>query len=1010
MKRLHRLFSIIVLMFLGLSPLFAQTVITGTVTDENKEPLSGATVIIKGTTQGTFTDAFGNYSIAVTEQDAILSFSFIGYISLDETVGRRTQINVSLLLDLESLEEVVVVGYGTQRKSDLTGSVSAVNVEDLDRSTSTNLTDRLQGQVAGVSVVTSGQPGGTGDIKIRGTSFFGGNNPLYVVDGVLTDDSPNLNPYDIESVQILKDASSSAIYGSRAANGVVVITTKKGKSGNPVVNAIAQVGLQRIPGRIDVTDNYEFARINNVAHDNSGIPRMSKADVDFDPDVNTDWQEEVFNKQALMQDFNLSVSSGSQKYNAYISLNNTYTEGTIQGSLFDRIGARVNTDFTPWKRLIIGQNLSVSRSRISGLSKQYSGTIATYTVSNLPIIPVYDPYKTSGYGYGDVEAAYTFVPNPVAQQDLMKSMDRETQILSNVYLDLEILDGLKYHFSVGVNSNFNQSKAYNPRFLIRMGGSDIQSRLFQERGESSTISLENRLTYTKTFGDHEISAMVTHAEQEINGAYQETETLDGHLKEPYFWEISASSASSQSKGGQFSSAIRSYLGRFTYKFKDRYLLTAILRRDGSSKFASENRWGTFPSVSAGWNIAKEDFFTLDAISDLKIRAGYGVVGNSSIGDYAYQSLVRSGVADGVNYNMGPEGALVIGTTRGALSNRDISWETLRETNLGLDLRLFEGQLEFNADYYMGNLEGLLVAVPVPGTIGPADATTVTVNAVNMTRNGWETSLTYRRVIGDFSFSVTTNAFHTNNEITYLPFGVDEFPGTNSTSRLGLPLGQLFLVEYLGIYTSQDQINMDGVTITGKVPVIGDARYRDVNGRDEDGNLTGEPDGNINFDDDRQIWGNPIPKMQYGLNFEVSWKGFDLYGFFQGVTKRDVYNSYYYELNASHITNYSIDYDPYIDGVGTDPRPVYGDVANNFPSTRFVENGAYLRLKNLQIGYSIPFEKFTKLRVYLSAQNLFTITKYRGVDPEFEGGVFNPGIDRMNYPQVRMLSAGVNLTL
>jgi hypothetical protein len=296
------------------------------------------------------------------------------------------------------------------------------------------------------------------------------------------------------------------------------------------------------------------------------------------------------------------------------------------------------------------------------------------------------------------------------------------------------------------------------------------------------------------------------------------------------------------------------------------------------------------------------------------------------------------------------------------------------------------------------------------SIGPGEGE-VTVNAVDMKRNGWEANFTYRKILGDFQFSIAANAFHTRNEITYLPFGVEEFPGENSTSRLGIPLGQLFLVEYLGIYTSQDQILADNVTINGQVPQIGDARYRDVDGRDAEGNLTGEPDGNINFDDDRQIWGNPIPYMQYGFNFDANWKNLDLYLFFQGVTKRDVYNSIYADLNTAHDVNYTTDYDPYIDGKGADPRPVMGLVANNFASTRFVENGAYLRLKNLQIGYTIPIKgKQQNLRIWVGGQNLFVITKYKGMDPEFEGGVFEPGIDPIDYPQIRTFMVGISLTL
>jgi TonB-dependent starch-binding outer membrane protein SusC len=1011
MKKIFIFLNFIIFSALCVQSIIAQVTITGTISDENQQPLPGVNVVVKGTSRGTLTDNSGKYSISVDNQEAVLVFSYVGYIAKEESVGNRTLINVSLAVNLEQMEEIVVVGYGTQKKSDLTGSVAVVSVEDLSRSTSTNLTDRLQGRIAGVSVTTTGQPGSVGDIKIRGTSFFGDNYPLFVVDGVLTDDSPNLNPYDIESVQVLKDASSSAIYGSRAANGVVVITTKRGKAGKPAFNISSEVGFQQIPNRIDLTNNFEFARINNAAHDNSFYPRDKNCDVNFDPELNTDWQDVMFNNKALTQNYNASLSGGGENYHSYFSLNYSNTEGTIIRSVFDRITARVNTDYKPWKKLTLGQNLTVSRVHSSGLSQQYGQTVISGTLNNLPIIPVYDSTKPNGYGYGQIGVATCYVPNPLGQQELITIQDQSDRILGNAFLDLDILEGLNYHFSIGINTIFNHSKDYNPHYKIRMATEEL-SRLTESRDESTEVFLENRLTYTKSFGGHNFSVMVTHTEQEINGADQESESKGGYETEPYYWVLSASSTPVLSNGSEFSSAIRSYLGRLTYNFKDRYLLTGIIRRDGSSKFAPENRWGTFPSLSAGWNIAKENFFHVNEISEMKIRAGYGIVGNSSIGDYVYQSLVVSTSsvgAGGVNYNLGPGGALFIGATRGTLVNRDISWEILKETNIGLDLKLFKNKLEFNADYYIGKLEGLLTEVPVPMSIGPGEGE-VTVNAVNMKRNGWEANLTYRKVFGDFRFSVSANFFHTRNEITYLPFGVDEFPGENSTSRLGIPLGQLFLVEYLGIYTSQEQIVEDNVTINGQVPVVGDARYRDVDGRDEEGNLTGEPDGNISFDDDRQLWGNPIPYMQYGFNFDGSWKNLDLYLFFQGVTKRDVYNSIYANLNTAHDVNYTADYDPYIDGKGTDPRPVLGLVANNFESTRFVENGAYLKLKNLQIGYNIPLNKIQKLRVYVSGQNLFVITKYRGMDPEFEGGVFEPGIDPIDYPQVRTFLLGINLTI
>ena len=1013
-KRSIFLLLLIYLLFPGLPSAFAQRTISGKVTDENQLALPGVNVVMKGTSQGTITDIEGNYTLGVSDEDGTLVFSFVGFLSQEIPIDNQSTIDVVMANDVTSLEEVVVVGYGTQKKKDITGAVSVVDVEEMDKSQYVTLTDRLQGRVPGVSVSTSGAPGVRGDIKIRGTSFFGNNNPLYVIDGVLTDDSPNLNPNDIETVQVLKDASSTAIYGSRAANGVIVITTKQGRSGKPVINFTANVGIQQIPTRIDVADNAQWARIVNAAHDNGGLTRQTLAQ--NVPNINTDWQEELFNDDALLQDYNLSISGGGNNNRVYFSANHTSQEGTIEGPMFERLSTRLNTEFEPIKNLTIGENLTISRAKNSGLQElkgvDFEGPSVIDAVHGmLPVIPVYDPTKMSGYGHGELGVATTFVPNPVGVRDMFHNESAETRILGNLFLNYQFIEGLEYQFSLGLNADFNQSKSYNRPGQVRMTTLHL-SGLTESRGESQELFIENRLTYNKEFGKHTLSAMATYTEQEINGSSQETVSVGGYDTENPFWVISASTVNTSSTGEEFSSAIRSYLGRVTYKFDDRYLLTGIIRRDGSSKFAKENRWGTFPSLSGGWNITNEKFFDVELISDLKVRAGYGEVGNASIGDYQYQSGILSTASGGVNYNLGPSSESVIGATRGQIVNRDIRWETLKETNIGVDLELLDGKVAFTGDYYFGTLEDLLSGVPVPSTIGAGEGEP-TLNAVTMKRNGWEAAITYRKVTGDFQYSISANAFHTNNEVEELPFGVKEFIGINSVSRPGLSLGQLFLLDYQGIYTSQAEIDAldPDFTINGARPQVGDAKYRDTNSRDEDGNLTGEPDGQISLDDDRIIAGDPIPAVQYGFNFDGSYRNFDVTVFFQGVTSRDIFNTYYDELNTNHTSNYTADYDPWIDGEGSDPRPVIGEESgNSLPSTRFMENGAYFRLKNLQVGYTIPWERIQNIRVYLSSQNLFTLTDYRGMDPEFGGEVFSPGIDPREYPNIRTYSVGVNLTL
>ena len=1027
MKRIFLSFLCISIFFAS----YAQRQVSGTVSDENNEPLAGVNVTIKGTLQGTITDRGGAYSLTIADPDeAILVFSFIGYQKEEVEIQDRTTINFTLKPDLVQLDQIVVVGYGTQEKRSITGSVATVDVTQLNKSRSVSLTDKLQGRVAGVSVNTSGQPGSIGDIKIRGTSFFGGNNPLYVIDGILSGDSPNLNANDIESVQILKDASASAIYGNRAANGVIIVTTKKGVKGNPRINVSINSALQEITARIPLHDNYGWARIINAAHDAIGAPRQSKADVDFDPDLNTDWQDEVYSENALMSDVNLSVSGGGDSHSVYFSLNNLYQDGTIEGPDFNRISTRLNTEFSLGEKLTVGQHLTLGYAKTKGLPgsesvNEYSGDIIgpfTAAYEMLPVIPVYDSTQISGYGIGVFNQAQTWSENPIGVMNLFTNFSENVNILGDFYLDYEILEGFNYRLSVGLSSSFNNFKRYNEAGRLRMS-TDHFSGLEQQEGREYGIFLENRLSYSKSIGKHAFSVMATHTEQTDRGKNMSAVSVGGYDDEENFWQLSNSTGKVSAGGSEYRSATISLLGRMTYNYDKKYFLTAIIRRDGSSKLAPEDRWRNYPSVSGGWDMAKENFFDVEFIRHLKFRLGYGKVGNASIDDYAYSTVIDRRATGsnywdaGVNYNLGPTSESVIGATRSeALNNRNISWEQLTETNIGLDIEAFNGKLAFNGDYYFGDMDGLLVGMPLPRSIGTRWEAISIVNAVSMKRRGWEAALTYHKLSGDLRYAITANLSHTANEITEMAYGMTELsPDSRTSARIGQQLGKFYLLDYMGIYTQEDIDALPADFEVGReFPVVGDAKYRDTNGRDEEGKLTGEPDGKIILDDDRIITGNPLPMLEYGLNIDIEYKIYDLTVFIQGVTKRDVYNTYNAEMTSGiwgHWSNYPAYFDPYIDGAGTDPRPVWSDGHyNNLPSTRFLENGAYLRLKNVQLGMTLPENRIGNLRLYLSGQNLLTLTKYRGLDPEFVGGeVFTPGIDPRGYPVVRTLSFGIDLT-
>ncbi len=1002
----------------------AQHTIKGNIKDyTNGETLVGVTITIKGKVQGTVSDIEGNYSLDITSSDSILIFSFIGYITQEIEVLNQTVINVELIADIIQLDQVVVVGYGTQTIRDITGAVAVVDVDQIRKSNSSTLTNQLQGRVAGVTVVTSGRPGSIGDIKIRGTSFFGGNNPLYVIDGVLTGDSPNLNPSDIESIQVLKDASSSAIYGNRAANGVIIITTKTGTKGKLKINFDLTTGIQNINSRIDLVDNYGWARIINAAHDNANVPRQALADTEFNPDLNTDWQNEVFSKNALMYDANLSLSGGGEKSKVFFSINSLYQDGTIKGPDFNRISTRLNSEFELHKKVTVGQHLTIGYAKTNGVSGATSDVIGPFSAAYemLPVIPVYDTSQPSGYGIGEIMRAQTWSENPIGVMELFTNRNENTRILGDIFLNWEIIDGLDFRFSLGLSSSFNNFKSYNKAGQIRMSSVQL-SGLTESSSRDYGVFLDNRLTYAKKFGKHSFSVMGAYTEQQDRGTIQNVISVGGYDDEVNFWQIDNSTGSISAGGSEYQSATRSFLGRVTYNYHNKYFLTGIIRTDGTSKFASENRWGTFPSISAGWDIAKENFFNVSFISYLKLRAGYGEVGNASIGDYQYTTVITRKAqgedywSAGVNYNLGPTSQSIIGATRSDnINNPYITWEKLSELDIGLDIEAFDGQLAIHGDYYFGHMNDLLAEIPVPGTVGATWETYTTVNAVSMKRSGWEFSASYRKLTGEFKYAITANLAHTSNEITKLGYGLTDLTQGITTARIGYELGKYYVLDYQGIYTQEeiDALPAD-FSIAGNTPVVGDAKYIDVNGRDQDGNLTGEPDGKINLDDDRVFMGSPTAYLTYGLNLDFSYKIFDLSLLFYGVSNRDVYNSYKELMTAGewgHFTNYPTDFNPYIEGEGTDPRPYWDNGhGNNLPSSRFIENGAYIRLKILQLGVNLPLKKLNGLRIFISGENLITLSKYKGLDPEFEGDIFSPGVDPRYYPSIRTFSLGISLKI
>nr|WP_299382909.1 TonB-dependent receptor [Allomuricauda sp.] len=1001
------------LLFLGLmvglqSSAIAQNTITGTITDTDGQPLAGATVVEQSTTNGVVADFDGNYSIVVANSNAVLTVSFVGFVTQDIPVGVRTTINVSLQADQNVLDEVVVIGYGKQKKSSLTGAVSIIDVGETEKSQYTNITDRLQGRAAGVSVVANGEPGSVGDIRIRGSAFFDDNNPLYVVDGVILSGAPTINPNDVENIQILKDASSAAIYGSRAGNGVIVITTKKGQKGKLRVSANVTTGFQQIAEKLDVTNAEGWATIVRAAFDSPNASGLQPAHAFNLPGIDTDWQSEVF-RTATLQDFNANVSGGGDRFTVLFGVNHTYQDGTVPGPKFDRSGIRLNSSFEVIKdRLTVGQNVAFNRVRLSGGAEEdnaaSAGLAVPTAIDALPVIPVFDPTKISGYGHGDTNNL-SFMVNPIGYAALYKNTTETHNILGNVYADFTIFDGLNYHFSLGIERGNSYNKLFNPRNQIRRT-TLIGSALAVDDSKDQTTYIEHRLTYEKTFGKHTFSLMGAFNDLEET-SFGTSIAFDNSLNafEAGLFEVSA--ATPQGTGiptvgsSRSTVATHSLLSRFTYDFDDRYLLKASVRRDSYSVFLGENRDDVFPSLDIGWNVHNEAFFNVEAISQLKLRAAYGEVGNNDAGDNPY--IGTTGISQGAggpNYNLGPTGTAAAGATRdAALGNPDLTWARVSEYNFGVDLEMFNGKLAFEGNYYFGEVENLLADVPVPASAGIGFGAQIRLNAVTNERKGWETALTYRKLDGDFTYSISANAFATETSVKSVPAGFTGIQGSSITT-VGSPRARLFVWDYQGLYTAEDIAALPAGFVVGEFePIVGDAKYRDVNG------------DNIIDQNDRVAVGNTLPTVNFGLNLTAAYKNWDFTAFFSGLFGRDVLNEPIRGLHSDIASNYPANYNPYINGVGTYPRPqTAGDHGNYAASTLYVEDGSFVKLRNLQIGYSVPWKDVDNLRLFISGQNLFTWTNFTSIEPEFEGGFFTAGEAELGYPVVRSIALGLNVSL
>lgn len=1023
LKRLLQKLTLICLLLAGW--LFASAMprdwtIKGVVTDKNGNPVEAASVSVKGDTRGTKTDALGKFQLSVPE-NATLVITAVGYASTEIKITEEKEIKVSLEASASNLNEVVVVGYGTQKKGDLTAAISTVNAKNLEKQPTANLGTMLQGQAAGVIVSSgSGNPAGNPSIVIRGMNSINNDKPLYVVDGIPQDDSYDLNPNDIESVNILKDASASTIYGARAAGGVIIITTKKGKGGEPRVNFSGFFAQHKLNNNIDLLDKVSMNKVVRQAYANdNGTPPVYV--MDDNKYGNTNWQDAFF-KTGTEQKYDVDLSGSSDKISYRLSYGHWEHNGTVINSGAKRDNVRLNSDIKLLNnRLKISPILSYTKFNNKNFGDANTDGNAGYSeimylYEALPHIRIYDPASPNGYAKPEAELGSG---NPVGERMLSDNRSNDDYLQINVSADLKLWKGLSYTLNVGKNFTnqyeYSQTQAYD---FGAQAFNQFPSRS-ESRGRIEYSVFTHLLNYEKSFGDHTLKAMYGFSrEKKVSTG---TSGAGNHLSSPLIEALSGliiegSGDYIRANGWNFSNTLQSFFGRLNYSYNDKYLLQGSIRRDGSSRFAPEHRYGTFWSASAGWNMHKENWFRVSWIDELKPRVSYGIVGNQNISNFQYLARIYLlGSSNVLNYPFGPKASqqVYIGAISNAFANNNIKWEQTGTFNAGLNFSLLKNRLSGSFDYFKSRTEDMLAETPIPSSSGITQFPLT--NIATMENKGWELSLTYRQSnASGFSFDVTGNVSHSQNKIIRLGYdegviqdgSVDYTNRTTTITKKGIPLGSFYLYQTAGIFQKQEEIaaykNKDGELLQPNAKP-GDLKFVDVN---DDGTLD---------DGDKVLMGSSLPDLDFGINFNASYKNWDLSMFFNGKKGLKMYNGakmfLYRFFRSADLSNAWTPDNPNTDVF----RVSNSDVnLNQRVSNYFLEDASFVRLRNIQIGYTVPSDLLkraylSKLRIYVGAYNLFTITNYTGFDPDLTStGIFSRGVDRGYYPLSRSFVAGINL--
>jgi len=990
-------------MLFVLPSVVAQTtgkIISGIVVDAKGAPIIGASILIKGTTTGTITNVEGAFTVPVsTLKKPVLQFSYIGYTSQEVLVEGTANLRIVLVENSKSLEEIVVVGYGTQRKKDLTGSVATIKSNDLKSLPVPSISDAMQGRAAGVQVISSGTPGSDAVFRIRGTGTINDANPLIVIDGFPIDGGLNqLNPDDVETIQVLKDASATAIYGSRGANGVIIITTRHGNSGGgkSQINFNYSYGAQTATNLIKMLNASQFAALHNEMLSNGGLTQNPEFADPASLGNGTDWLGSFF-RTAPMQNYSLNYSGGSEKTSYYVSGNYFNQDGIVINTGFKRFTFQLNTESKVTSYLKFGNNLTLNHDIKS--SGDYNIQKAMFALPTQPI------YRANGNYSGPVGQPVNAgdVTNPIGSAKTVENSTNGYNLMGSIYAELQLMKSLKLRSTFGLQANFWDSRTWSPKYSWD-SSVKVDSYLGETYNKNITWLWDNNLTYDKTFGNHKLGIMAGTSAQEnrynyMTGSIQSfasdvTQQLDNGILVPKI-------------GGSTNSySMLSYMGRLNYGYADKYLFTATLRQDGSSRFGEKNKYGLFPSASAAWRISEEDFFkSITFVNDLKLRAGYGATGNHSIGNYSFASSLNT-----VKYNF--NNTVVSAVVPTVMPNPYVQWEAQKQVNVGFDATLLNQRVDLTLDLYSKQTDKMLVKMVVPVSTGYSDVNVPFINAGKMENKGIELSVNTKNLTGALTWNTSLNVSYNVNKVVSNNDTVPTSTGSIGLNynlaliQAGVPVNEFYGFVTDGIFQNQQEVDHHATQVTGNDPYSrtspGDIRFKDLNN-----------DGVIN-DKDRTYLGNPNPTFTFAMNNTFSYKGFDLSIFLQGVAGNKIFNANRLWSEAMAVAqNQTIATLNRWNGEGTSnsmPRAVFNDPNKNTrQSDRYIEDGSYLRIKNVTLGYTLPAHMIKKVqlstaRFFISAQNLFTITSYKGFDPE----IGTSGIDNNVYPVTRTISIGFNL--